>query len=152
MRNDPATDQRDHGRPADARMTALYDCHARPLRGLLLQLTLGQRQLADDLVEQTMSRAWRHRDQLPDDVMAVRTWLFTVARRIAIDAVRSRASGQTDHPGLARLSPDHRRVLFEIYVNGRRCREVAQILGISEDAVKSLAYRALRALRTAMDS
>jgi RNA polymerase sigma-70 factor, ECF subfamily len=75
---------------AEARMRELYDLHAGPLYRYLMSLTFGQRQAAEDLVQETLLRAWRNLDSLNADIKTLRPWLFTVARRIAIDASRAR--------------------------------------------------------------
>jgi hypothetical protein len=49
---------------------------------------------------------------------------------------------------LARLSPGHREVLEEIYLNGCTAREAATRLGIPEGTVFSRSYYALRILLT----
>lgn len=50
---------------------------------------------------------------------------------------------------LARLSPEHRAVITEMYVNKHTAVETADILGISVGTVKSRSYYALHALREA---
>lgn len=157
---------------ADERMTALHEVHAAPLHRFLLRLTLGDRQAAEDLLQETFLRAWRNLDRMPTEAESTRRWLFTVARRIAIDAARSRQvrpvevgavsitelATEDDHAdrvvavevvrdALRRLSPRHRQVLLEVYVRERSTRQAAEILGIPEGTVKSRTHHALRALR-----
>ena len=48
---------------------------------------------------------------------------------------------------LAELTPEHRRVVVEVYYLGRSVAEVAQLLGIPEGTVKSRTYYALRQLK-----
>jgi RNA polymerase sigma-70 factor (ECF subfamily) len=160
---------------ADDRMQALYSAHARALYRFLLRLTFGERAAAEDLLQETLLRAWRHLDGLTADVETLRPWLFTVARRIAIDAARARRARpaevavldlgalpsrddpieamltvQTVRQALNLLSPEHRGVLIEIYFRGRSAREAATVLGIPEGTVKSRAHYAVRFLRTAI--
>ncbi|RKR86729.1 RNA polymerase sigma-70 factor (ECF subfamily) [Micromonospora pisi] len=160
---------------ATARMQALHADHAEPLYRFLLRLTWGERYLAEDLLQDTMLQAWRHLDRLPTEAEALRRWLFTVARRIAIDAARARQArptevGVTDMTQLAestdategvvavqtvrralpKLTPAHRAVLVELYFLGRSTDEAAARLGIPEGTVKSRAHYALRALRAAI--
>src|SRR5690606_40302222 len=48
------------------------------------------RQRAEDIVQETLLRAWRNAHKLSSSgVASVRPWLVTVARRIAIDQHRS---------------------------------------------------------------
>jgi RNA polymerase sigma-70 factor, ECF subfamily len=160
---------------AEARMQALYDAHARPLYRYLLTLTFGDRQSAEDLLQETMMRAWRNIDGLHPDVARLRPWLFTVARNLAIDAGRARKArpqevtdvditglAQVDDPidrmlavqmikqAMASLSPEHHSVIIEIHFRGRSTSEAARLLGIPEGTVKSRTYHALRALRSAL--
>ncbi|MFI2650810.1 sigma-70 family RNA polymerase sigma factor [Micromonospora fulviviridis] len=160
---------------AEERMQALYDAHAKPVYSFLLRLTFGERQAAEDLLQETMMRAWRKIDALNADIAALRPWLLTVARRVAIDAGRAKrarpeevglvdmtllSSGddaiermlavQTIKRAMARLTPEHRNVIIEIYCRERSAAEAAVVLGIPEGTVKSRTYHALRYLRAAM--
>ncbi|MFI6763384.1 sigma-70 family RNA polymerase sigma factor [Micromonospora sp. NPDC050417] len=158
-------------------MQALHADHAEPLYRFLLRLTWGERHVAEDLLQDTMLQAWRHLDRLPPESEALRRWLFTVARRIAIDAARARkarptevgmpdmtqlpesadvtdgvVATQTVRRALPKLSAAHRAVLIELYFLGRSTDEAAARLGIPEGTVKSRAHYALRALRAAIGS
>ena len=46
---------------------------------------------AEDLVQETLLRAWRHPEALDPDRGSVRAWLFTTARNLAIDSWRRRS-------------------------------------------------------------
>src|ERR1022692_1255980 len=70
------------GRVADeAFVRALYAEHGGALLRYALHLTGGDRQRAEDLVQETIVRAWRHPDALTD--RPARPWLFAVARNLA---------------------------------------------------------------------
>lgn len=58
--------------------------------GYATRLT-GDRQAAEDLVQEALLRAWRHHGELTDDRGSVRGWLFTVVRNLAHDRARSLA-------------------------------------------------------------
>jgi RNA polymerase sigma-70 factor (ECF subfamily) len=160
---------------ATARMRALQETHADAVFRFLLRLALGERHLAEDLMQETLLRAWRAIDDLPDDPESQRRWLFIVARRIAIDAARARqarpvesgavdltrlpASGDeaetvvsihTVRQALPKLTESHRAVLVELYFHGHSTDEAAERLGIPEGTVKSRAHYALRSLRAAI--
>ena len=162
-------------RSTDRRLQELYDLHGAVIFRYLLRWTLGERQIAEDLVQETMLRAWKNLAHLDSDLSTVRPWLFTVARRIAVDALRAKRarpaeigdedlhnkSGGEDEiermldavlirRAMMRLSSDHRRVLVEIYYRGRSVGEAAAILDIPEGTVKSRSHYALRALQTAI--
>jgi RNA polymerase sigma-70 factor (ECF subfamily) len=158
-----------------ALMQQLHDEHAGALWGYALRLTGHDRARAEDVVQETLLRAWRQRSVLDSPPPAVRSWLFTVARNIVIDEWRtSRARSevtvadvpegegtddQTDQlllswvvaDALTRLSPEHRAVLLECYYRGRPVSEAAARLGVPEGTVKSRTHYALRALRLALE-
>ena len=71
-------------------LRALYDRHAPVLLAYSMRLTDGDRARAEDIVQETLLRAWRNLDRLDEDTGPVRPWLFTVAQRLAIDAHRAR--------------------------------------------------------------
>ena len=156
-------------------MRELYELHGRALYRYLLGLSYGQPQLAEDLVQETLLRAWRNIESLNPDVNMLLPWLFTVARRVAIDAARARKvrpaqsddadvadlpietdpmegvlNSQTIQRALPRISAEHRQVVIELYYRGRTVAEAARRLGIPEGTVKSRAHHALRALKAAI--
>ncbi len=59
-------------------MRALYDEHAGPVLGYVLRLTGGDRQRAEDVVQETMLRAWRHPEAALPAKGSLRPWLLTV--------------------------------------------------------------------------
>ncbi|MFG2328170.1 sigma-70 family RNA polymerase sigma factor [Streptomyces sp. NPDC048604] len=145
--------------------------HGTALHGFLLGLTYGDRQRAEDLVQETLVRAWLHPEAFHGPYESMRPWLFTVARRLAIDARRSRlarpaeigddALAATPDPADATesavaaldvraavrgLSPEHRAVLERIYFHGLTVKEAADDLGIPAGTVKSRSHYALRTL------
>ena len=156
----------------EAFIRALYAEHGGALLRYALHLTGGDRQRAEDLVQETIVRAWRHPEALAD--RPARPWLFAVARNLAVDAHRARQSrphevGQavletlpaTDDAdrtldswavaeALASLRPDHRKVIVETYYRGCTVAEAATTLGIPAGTVKSRTYYALKALRLAL--
>jgi RNA polymerase sigma-70 factor, ECF subfamily len=158
-----------------ALMQQLHDEHASALWRHCLRLTGSDRGRAEDLLQETLLRAWRHRSVLDGPPAAVRSWLLTVSRNLLIDEWRSRRSrselsvaevpervdpvDRTDQllqswvvaEAVTRLSPDHRAVLLECYYGGRSVAEAAERLGIPEGTVKSRTHYALRALRLALE-
>jgi RNA polymerase sigma-70 factor (ECF subfamily) len=154
------------------RIDVVHGDFAEPLRRFLLRLTFGEHHLAEDLLQETLLRAWRSLDHLPDDRDDLRRWLFTVARRLVIDAARARHCRPPEVAGadftrmpderdayegviavhtirraLPRLTEEHRAVLLELYYRGRSTAQAAAILGIAEGTVKSRAHYALKSLR-----
>ena len=73
-------------------LRALQAEHGAALLAHALRLTSGDRQRAEDLVQETLLRAWQHPDKLDPALGSVRAWLFTTARNLAIDAWRRRSA------------------------------------------------------------
>src|ERR1700735_1642239 len=100
------------GRVADeAFVRALYAEHGGALLRYALHLTGGDRQRAEDLVQETIVRAWRHPEALTD--RPARPWLFAVARHLAVDPYRARQArppetGQAALEGLPSADDAHR--------------------------------------------
>jgi RNA polymerase sigma-70 factor (ECF subfamily) len=136
---------------------------------------LHDRHMAEDIVQETLIRAWHHTDRLYGSEGSVRGWLLTVARNLAIDSVRSARSRyervgvehhdvcQADHADavgasvdaralLRHLSCEHREVLVHTYFYGRSVQETARILGVPAGTVKSRQHYALSKLRTRLES
>jgi RNA polymerase sigma-70 factor (ECF subfamily) len=151
-------------------MRALHDEHARPLWAYALRLTGGDRARAEDVVQESLLRAWRHPEVLEPGRGSARSWLFTTARRIVIDEWRARSvrpevvtadlpevaspddaeaavQGWLVAAALGRLSPEHRQVLVECFYLGHTVAEAADRIGIPPGTVKSRTHYALRALR-----
>ncbi|MEU0536022.1 sigma-70 family RNA polymerase sigma factor [Amycolatopsis tolypomycina] len=158
----------------EALMRALHEEHAAALWSYALHLTSGDRIRAEDVVQETLLRAWRSPAVLDQSQGSARAWLFTVARRIAIDGWRSasaRSEVTTDRPpdrvvadgtdravqgwlvaeALAELSERHREVLLLCYFHGYSVADAALKLGVAEGTVKSRTHYALRALRLVLE-
>lgn len=92
----------------DERFVAeLYREYHRPLLSFVMKLVGGDRPWAEDVVQETMIRAWRSVDRLDGDTESLMPWLATVARRVAIDD-RRRKPARPQEAGEA--SPESPRV------------------------------------------
>jgi RNA polymerase sigma-70 factor (ECF subfamily) len=155
----------------DAAFHGLYAEHSPGLLRLATVLTGGDRGRAEDLVQETMLRAWTHRASLDIQHRAPRPWLVTTARRLAVDAYRARRArpqeveldealtspgGQRADAGLdevgvraaiAALPLPQRQVLTEVYYRDRSVADTARVLHIPPGTVRSRTFYALRALR-----
>jgi RNA polymerase sigma-70 factor, ECF subfamily len=153
----------------------LYRDHHRPLLAFVLRLTGGDRQHAEDVVQETMVRAWRSADTLSPRSEPVMPWLATVARRVVIDQWRRRdcrprevgesvlenqaSPEQTDRilhsvavaEAMRALTPAHRMVLTATVLQDRTVNQAADVLDIPVGTVKSRVYYALRALRVVLE-
>jgi RNA polymerase sigma-70 factor (ECF subfamily) len=166
---------RGHRGPAsdEQLMRELYSEHAGPLLRYALHLMSGDRQRAEDIVQETLLRAWQHPEAIAD--RPARPWLFAVARNLAVDAFRARkarphevgegalellsAPDEADRAleswavadAIRSLRAEHRGVLLETYYYGRSVAEAAAMLGIPAGTVKSRTFYALRALKLALE-
>jgi RNA polymerase sigma-70 factor, ECF subfamily len=163
LRSTPAAD-------AEAKISQLYRENGSYVLSYVIRL-LRDRYLAEDVVQETMLRAWRHCDELSADNGSVRSWLIRVAHNIAMDKIRMRRSRPAevaedtvpecmveDHADavvtalavrqlLSRLSPRHRAVLELVYLNDCTAAEAAERLGIPTGTACSRSHHALRVLR-----
>lgn len=157
-----------------ATMDSVVAAHGPALLAYATRLTGGDRHMAEDVVQETWLRAWRHVDRLTEDRGSVRGWLMRVAHNIAIDHHRGRSARPTevelpevDAPGtpvvpghndeietrvvvdavLDNLSTEHRTTLMEVYFADRTATSAASVLGVPVGTVKSRVHHALNTLR-----
>jgi len=154
----------------DAVIRQLYSRHAKALHGYVAPFC-PDRASADDIVQETFIRAWRHLPQLSADDRPVRPWLFRVARNLLIDADRAARARPVTVPqepageagtdsgleeildrqlvadALQHLSPAHQTVLVETFYRGGTMATVARELGIPHGTARSRLHYALDALR-----
>ena len=159
---------------ADAAVRQLYAHHAPALRRYAERFC-PDRSGAEDIVQETVIRAWRYLPQLSSEDFPVRPWLFRVARNLLIDADRAARSRPVtvpaqpaeegrDDTGLNRvldqqlvtgalyqLSPAHRTVLVETFYQGSTLARVARQLGIPDSTARSRLHYALQALRRQLE-
>ena len=132
---------------------------------------VGDDQIAEDLTSETMEKAWRHREKYRSDLASFSTWLFTVARRVAIDHYRRRrpqvpiddnlSSATNIEDTIERIGDLERLAglvsklsqrdqdLFSLkYGAGLSNVRIARIMGLSESNTGVILHRALQTLRT----
>ncbi len=149
---------------------ALYDAFADRLYGFGLRL-LGEAGLAEELVQETFVRIWRDARRFDTSRGGAKTFIYTVARRLAIDIYRRPSSRRLELapeepvPGhaegvvntvvvtqaLTSISPDHREVLELLHFQQLTQTEAAAVLDIPLGTVKTRAYHAVRAMRKALE-
>ncbi len=135
------------------------------------------REEAEELTQDTFHRVYRRVESESLDVDKVEPYLFTAARNLLTDLWRKRGR----HPGtlsveelqnqgwdladkprevedrmtiqsaLNQLNPDYRRVLTWRIIEGRPVEEVAKRMKRTPGAVRSLQFRAVRALKDLLD-
>nr|WP_275588462.1 sigma-70 family RNA polymerase sigma factor [Microlunatus panaciterrae] len=150
-------------------MQALHDRHAAELWRFALRMT-HDRELAEDVVQEVLLRAWRDPDLVTRDDAAARAWLFTVTRHLIVDKWRSAASRHevgtavvedrsvSDDSSqvldrwliaeaMSGLSAEHRSVIGAAYYEGQSVADIAKRLRIPEGTVKSRLHYGLRTLK-----
>ena len=152
---------------------AFYDRTARGVWAYLARVT-GDRQMADDLLQETYYRFLRA-PAPPSDEAHRKNYLFRIAtnlvtdtrRRPRIDAVQMHDAvdhadpRQSDNAigavrrvdlsrALARLKPRERDLLWLAYAQGSSHREIADVLGLRTSSIKLLLFRARRRLASMM--
>jgi RNA polymerase sigma-70 factor (ECF subfamily) len=154
----------------------LYRRYASELFGFATS-ALGDRELAEEVVQDVFAQLWRHAEDYDQRRASVRTWLYAIARNRIIDAHRRAAARPKraddddsldtaaevdealDHAvlrwqvtaALARLSPAHREVIRLAHYGGLTMREIAERTGVPLGTVKSRTSYALRHLRLIFD-
>ncbi len=130
------------------------------------------RHTAEDIVQESFTRAWKALDQLTDD-KAAKSWLFTIIRREnarrferykpqmeVLDPNDISATSKETYDtsieafvlrqALAQLHDDYREPLILQIIGGYSMEEIAQQLGLSKGAVMTRVHRARQKLRLAL--
>lgn len=152
----------------------LYDTYADALYGYGVR-RLRDPELAEELVQRVLEKLWRRADAYDPSRGPVRAYVFAIAGSTVIDiqrrvARRPRPVGDladeavavddaadqvlvaaSVRTALARLAPDHRRVLELAYTRDLSQHEIAEVLRLPLGTVKSRTFYALKALRLACD-
>jgi len=133
----------------------------------------GDSPLAEDLTSETFEKAWRHREKYKRNLSALSTWIFTIARNVAIDHYRKKdnevslneevdlpsneitmdelAQQHTDYARLSillsQLADRDRELVALKYGAGLTNRAIAGLSGLSESNVAVILHRAVQTLR-----
>jgi RNA polymerase sigma-70 factor (ECF subfamily) len=133
---------------------------------------LGDEAEAEDVAQEGLLRLWRSAGELTIDTSGVRPWLRRVVSNLAIDRIRSRrrldvtdnvpevadpatqdaAMGEQELAGRVEAAlaglPERQRIALSLFhLEDMSQREVAERMGISEDALESLLARGRRSLK-----
>ncbi len=176
--NHPVAPMELDARPAEAisstdvyqDVVKLFDAHHRAIFGYLYRMLGNDRDLAEELTQETFLKVFEARQQLPK-ITNHRAWLYRIATNLALNARKRRGRFRwlpwsrvedvreaqdplhgTDarldlERALAGLSPTLRAPLLLSAVHGLSIQEIAQALDISEGAVRTRIYRAREHLR-----
>jgi len=154
----------------------LYRRYAHELYGFVHQ-ALGDRAAAEEVVQDVFTSVWRHAQTYDQQRGSFRTWMYRIARNAVIDrrrrsSVRPGLPRRPDHlahepaahdesieqtplrcqlaAALARLTPQHRDVVFLAHYEGMTMREIAESKDLPIGTIKSRAWYAMRSLRLAL--
>jgi RNA polymerase sigma-70 factor (ECF subfamily) len=154
-------------------LSELYDRYAGLIYGAGMRY-LGDRTLAEDLVQEVFTAVWRSATSFDPSRASFATWVYRITRNRATDLIRRRLArvrtvggearlepGEDDPTGelsrgfdvasaLSRLSPTHRQVLELAYFHGLTQSEISRRTNTPLGTVKSRTTAALRALRETM--
>lgn len=137
--------------------------------------------IAEEVAQEVLTEVWRKADRFDPTKGSVSAWVSTLARRRAVDRVRSEQASRNRDDRIARRSRERdfdvvadevemrlehwqvRRALAELsdrqreaielaYFGGHTYRDVAQVLGIPEGTAKSRLRDGLLRLREVLDS
>ena len=155
----------------------LYERYRDPIYRFCLSRT-GTAHDAEDLVSDVFVKALQSIDRYQDRGLPFVAFLYRIARNAAIDRSRTLkqpfsfdgllvepASKQNVEAeaslavektillaALSRLKPEHRDVITMRFIEGYAALEVAQLLGKTEGAIRTLQHRALERLREEFDT
>ena len=133
--------------------------------------SLRQRELAEDIVQDTYEKLWRKRENVSYE--KVKTYLFTTAYHTMIDRLRREKRmismeeteaqerieemGSPDlneilHEALGKLPPDQKAVVLLRDYEGYSYKEIGEITGMTEAQVKINIFRGRRFLKNYIGS
>jgi len=152
-------------------MHALYARHHVKVFRFVLRLVRNEAS-AQDLISEVFLDVWRQAGRF-EGRSAVSTWILAIARFKALSSVRRRKEAELDEEQaeaieddadtpdvalqkkdtgellrrcLAKLSPDHREIIDLVYYHEKSVEEVAEIVAIPENTVKTRMFYARKKL------
>ncbi len=150
---------------------ALYQLYLDKIYRFIFFKVQQNRQLAEDLTEVSFMKAWSKIDLYKKTGGSFSSWLYTIARNTVIDHFREQnklTSLQEDHhvdstqieeniftkleiervqEAMKYLTDEQREIITLKFINDMSNKEIANILGKNEDAIRAMQYRALQELR-----
>ena len=131
----------------------LYDAWA-PTLFALISCVLKDRAQAEEVLQDTFLHVWRHAPSYDPGRGSVRAWLTTIARRRAIDRVRSAQAARDRElasPPDVDWDQTHKTVILLSYFGGLSHSRIADATGLPLGTVKSTIRQALARLRTILE-
>ncbi|CAA9428247.1 RNA polymerase ECF-type sigma factor [uncultured Rubrobacteraceae bacterium] len=123
--------------------TALYDRHSRAAFSLAYRM-MGERQAAEDLVQDAFIKVWRGAGGYRAGRGSVRTWILSIAHNRGIDQLRSHASRRRTQDKIEASAPRSQpsEAFAETWRNSQRdqVREALNSLPAEQLKILELAY------------
>ncbi len=161
-------------------LAALYDRHARAAYSLAYRV-MGERQAAEDVVQEAFLKVWRAAGSFRVERASVRTWILSIVHNRGIDELRSTASRRRTQDrvetqtsasqpseafaetwrnsqreqvreALRGLPPEQLKVLELAYFSGYTHMEIAELLDLPLGTVKGRMRLGLKKIREYFDS
>ena len=158
----------------------LYDRHSRPAYSLAYRM-MGEKQAAEDLVQEAFLKTWRSAGSYRTERGSVRTWILSIVHNRGIDQLRSLASrrrtqekveasapksqpseafaeswrnsqGEQVRKALKTLPEEQLKILELAYFSGYTHVEIAELLGLPLGTVKGRMRLGLKKIRDYFDS
>ena len=156
----------------------LFDHYAPLIRAFSLARDPGADLIADDLVQEVMTRVWLKADKYNARLANLNTWIFTLARNCRIDYLRRNSrymseidptdifndiedeglgpfqqaqqnrAGETIRAGLKQLPREQAEILTKVYLEGKSHQQASDELLLPLGTVKSRVRLALKKLET----
>jgi RNA polymerase sigma-70 factor (ECF subfamily) len=121
----------------------LYDRHSRATYALAYRM-MGERQAAEDLVQEVFLKIWRAARSYRSERGTVRTWILSIVRNRGIDQLRASATRRRIQEKFEASAPRSQpsEAFTEIWRNSRRdqIREVLKALPPEQSKILDLAY------------
>ncbi len=135
----------------------IYNRHKDRLYSYSLYVT-GNRQLSEDIVQETFTRLMEQSQKLDDDA-SIKDWLFICVRNLAFNHLKKRKRGSlieaiSDHTAdidvetrlfiqnvLDKLTPPDRELILLREQQRFNTRDIARMLGLTEEAVRVRLFR-----------
>jgi len=158
-------------------MQVLFARHHVRVYRFVLRL-VGNPSVAEDLISDVFLDVWRQADRF-EGRSAVSTWMLAIARFKALSALRKKPDEELDEdmaeaiedtaddPEVAlekkdksavlrkcleRLSPEHKEIIDLVYYHEKSVEEVAEIVGIPENTVKTRMFYARKKLAELLEA
>jgi RNA polymerase sigma-70 factor, ECF subfamily len=127
------------GRGDAQAFATLYDRHSRPAYSLAYRM-MGEKQAAEDLVQDAFLKLWRSATSYRAERGSVRTWLLSIVHNRGIDQLRSTASRRRMHDKIEATAPKSQpsEAFAQSWANSQRKQVREALKSLPEEQLKTL--------------